>query len=83
MNRTCEWCVSHMPPPNHECRYFPYAYVFNEAYGYVDKKKAGKQIRKDLEEFTYELFMFHGCAIQLGAHSNGTRGLRLMNVRNR
>ena len=81
MNPTLDWVVANMPPPNHESRYYPYAYVFKGAYGFQDNKKAGTQVRKDLEEYVNDIFYAHRCAVQIGAHSNGTRGIRLMNCR--
>ena len=80
INKTFAWVVLHMPPPKYDARFYPYGYVFKEAYGYKDNRKAGAQVRRDLEEYIIELCSAHHCAVQLGVHLNGTRGIRIMNI---
>ncbi len=80
VNHTFDWLVTHIPPAKQEGRFYSYAFVFENAYGYSEKN-AGRYVRKDLEELIYELCRFHYCAVQLGVKSNGKRGIRIMNLR--
>ena len=70
-----------MPPPKYEGRFYPYNYVFKEAYGFDDRKAAGKQVREDLQDYIYDLCRFHQCAVQLGVQDHGYRGIRIMNLK--
>lgn len=83
VNPCFTWCVSNVPPPNYESRFYPYSYVFKEAYGYEDRKKAGQKVREDLEEYIYDLCRYHNCAVQLGSSEHGQRGIRIMNLKSR
>ena len=81
MNKTFNWVIEHMPPPKYEGRFYSYSYVFKEAYGFEDKKKAGRQIREDLQDYIYDLCRNYQCAVQIGVKVQNYRGIRIFNLK--
>jgi hypothetical protein len=81
MNKICLWIVSNPPLSRRRSRFYPYAYVYEQAYGYRDSEGAGYQIREDLEPYVRQLASDYGIAVQLGAKSNGSRGIRLLSIK--
>lgn len=80
INPTFEWVIKNAPQPKHEGIFYSYAYVFEQAYGYVGENM-GNQVRFDLEENIKDLFNFHSTAVQLSVKCHGKRGIRVFNMR--
>ena len=78
--RLIEWLKSNCPGPKKEGVFYPYEYVFEQAYGYKTSKM-GNVVRRNIEGHESKLYFYDGIAIQLGVRSNGKRGIRLFNMR--
>ena len=80
MNKTVEWIKNNVPKPKHEGVFYPYEYVYEQAYGFKTSNM-GKFVRNDIEGLEQQLYFYDGIGIQLGVRSNCKRGIRIFNVR--
>lgn len=78
-NPLCSWIIEHTPERQQEGKTFSYDTLVKAAYGtFVDNP--GEEVRRQLVSRREELFSSYGIGIQMGVKSNGSRGIRVINL---
>lgn len=75
-----EWIKKNVPEPKHEGVFYPYAYVYEQSYGFKTSNM-GNFVRKAIDGHESQLYFSDGIGIQLGVQSHGKRGIRIFNMR--
>lgn len=79
-NPVCAWIINNPDPePKKEGVFFPYDYVFTQAY-HTYSEKPGDEIKRQVEANRDALYLEYGIAVQTSVPSNGKRGIRVMRV---
>ena len=79
-NPVCNWIVSNVPPLRQEGQFFPYEFVFAQAY-HANGDRPGEKVREQVEKYRDELFSSFGIGVQIGVQSHGKRGIRVVNLK--
>ena len=78
-NPIVAWIIRNAPERGMAPEFFPYQVVFRGAYG-IDGESPGDTIRKAVLEHKQALFEECNLAVQIGCKTQGTRGLRIVNL---
>lgn len=73
------WIIHNAPEKRQEGAFYPYDAVFMAAY-HSWSDNPGDIVRSEVEQHRDALFRDYGLGCQLGAKSNGRRGLRIINL---
>ena len=75
----CAWVIANRGVKGCEGRFWSYEEVFQEAYHYRTDTP-GNRVHEDLRPALDELYLAHRIGVQLGVKSNGSRGIRIINL---
>ena len=79
MNPLCKWIIENVPERQKEGRFISYQDLHLAAYR-IYSANPSDLIRDELAEHREELFTQYGIGLQMGVKSNGTRGIRMINL---